>query len=86
MMKESLNAVLINKSAAAYGEQPVYRMVFQTPKGICSFRVSADAYNAGRIGQKGMLTYSSNRMESFGTIRKSFSQTVTERSWLRLQA
>lgn len=57
MMKEYLNAVLINKSAATYGEQPVYRMVFQTPKGICSFRVARDAYNAGRIGEKGTLVF-----------------------------
>lgn len=86
MMKEYLNAVLINKSAATFGEQPVYRMVFQTPKGICSFRVARDAYNAGRIGEKGTLVFAGNRMESFGTIHNSCSQTVTERSWLRLQA
>lgn len=85
-MKESLNAVLINKSAAEYGEEPIYRMVFQTPKGICSFRVSRDVYRAAGIGEKGTLVFSNNRLESFGSIRNSFSQTTQDRSWLRLQA
>ena len=58
-MKEYLNAVLINKSAATYGEQPVYRMVFQTPKGILcivkfqeSCRLEVDRYAMGTPAAK----------------------------------
>ena len=85
-IRESFEAVCVNKSANRYMAEPVYRLVFQTPKGICSFRVSEPTFKNVRISQKGKLVVEANRLVSFGSMEETHRPVSTDSSWLRLQA
>lgn len=81
--RESLEAVCINKSTNRYVPVPQYRLVFQTPRGICSFRVSSEVYDHTQIGDKNLLVFEANRLVSFGSTKETVNPAVTDRSWLR---
>lgn len=80
---ESIQAVCINKSTGRFPDDHLFRLVFQTPRGICSFRVSKDTYERAQLGQKDMLTFSKGHLVSFGTARESYIPIMPDNSWLR---
>lgn len=84
--RESFEAVCINKSTNRYVPVPQYRLVFQTPIGICSFRVSKEVYDRTEIGTKDLLVFEASRLVSFGSLRETFVPAVTDHSWLRPSA
>lgn len=66
--QDSLNALLINKKkGTAFGSgKSIYKLVFQTKRGILSFQVDEEKYDRVAVGSQGRLTFAGLKLISFG--------------------